>query len=126
MVGWRSARLRTCGTVVDPRRQRAVAPRRECRVHHGELLQAVPRRRSVLPVTTLDPMAKRGSGDEQPLIRSQVAAAVALSANAVVAAYFGFQAWAGPAEWRPESIVAATGLALLTGTVAWARFGKRS
>lgn len=66
------------------------------------------------------------SNDEQPLIKSNVVAAIALSANAILAAYFVFQAWSGPEEWRVEAIAAATGLALLAGTVAWSRFGKRS
>ena len=70
-------------------------------------------------------MASRSNNDDQPLIKSNGAAAVALSANAVFVAYLVFQAWAGPEDMRMWAILGAGGLALLTGTVAWARFGKR-
>ena len=70
-------------------------------------------------------MAWRSNNDDQPLVKSNVVAAVGLSANAVFVAYLVFHAWAGPEKMRIWAMVGAVGLALLTGTVAWGRFGKR-
>jgi hypothetical protein len=59
------------------------------------------------------------------LVKSNVVAAGGLSANAVFVAYLVFYAWAEPEKMRMWAMVGAVSLALLTGTVAWERFGKR-
>ena len=70
-------------------------------------------------------MVRRSNNDDQPLVKSNVMAVVGLSANAVFVAYLVFQAWTGPEKMRVWALVGAVGLALLTCTVAWERFGKR-